>query len=66
MSFKLSKLDWNWLQKFKNVTAGFVFIIYSKIMDVLELKWLMIEERTFNNIDIFVKTLHEEQFPKHL
>ena len=62
--FKIFIYTKNRSYKFQNARAGFVFNKHFKIKDALELKWLTIEERNFS-IDIFVKTLHEEEFSKH-
>ena len=53
-------------QKGQNATAGFVLNKYTKIKDVLELKWLPTEERIELSKMIFLfKALHD-QIPKHL
>ena len=57
----------NPLQKVQNATASFVLNKYVKIKHVLELKWLMIEERSelWTLIYLF-KALHDQHIAKHL
>ena len=55
------------LQRVQNTTAGYVYGPYAKTLDIINLKWLPIEENIEMNTDKLAhKSLNDELWPNYL
>ena len=64
---QLPKYLINRLQRVQNATAGYVYGRYTKILGVINLNWLPIEENIeMNTFKLAQKSLNEELWPNYL
>ena len=67
VSGQLPKYLINRLQRVQNTTAGYVYGRYAKMLDVINLNWLHIEENIeMNTVKLARKSLKDELWPNYL
>ena len=64
---QLPKYLINRLQRVQNTTAGYVYGRYAKMLDIINLNWLPIEENIeMNTVKLAHKSLNDELWPNYL
>ena len=64
---QLPKYLINRIQRVQNITAGYVYGPYAKMLEVINLNWLPIEENIeINNVKLAHKSLNDELWPNYL